>query len=72
MSGKAGGAGNKALKMLGIFVVIGFLVAILRVFDWDPFGVIDWIINWVLMIITSIADFFGGNEYFQKFTNERR
>lgn len=71
MSSKSGGIGGTALKILGVFVVLGFIVALLRVFNWDPFGVIDWIIFWITTIITSISDWFGGNEYFQAFTNKR-
>lgn len=71
MSGGTKKAGGKAMQFLGLLVIVGFAVALLRAFDWDPFGVIDWIINWVITIITAISDWFGGNQYFQAFTDKR-
>jgi hypothetical protein len=68
MPGKnsGGGLGHTIGRVLLALVLIGFLIAVLRVFDWDPFGVIDWAWNLVTTVVTRISDFFSGNRTFQE------
>lgn len=68
--GKKGTLSNKILRGLGILVLMGLAVALLRAFDFDPFGIIDWIFSWVGTVVSAIADFFGGNQYFKTFTDK--
>lgn len=51
--------------LLGI-VVTGLLLALMRAFNFDLFGLCDWAINWIISILTAISDFFSGNPTFQK------
>lgn len=67
--GKKGTLVNKILRALGWMVLLGFVVALLRAFDFDPFGIIDWVFGLTGRIIGAIADFFSGNTYFQALTN---
>lgn len=70
MAGRKGGGGfgNTVLKVLGFLVACGFLLAVMRVFNWDPFGVVSWIWDWFAMIVNRIADFFTGNDTFRRAT----
>lgn len=47
-------------------VVTGLIFALLRAFNFDLFGLFDWVIGWAIGIITSVSDFFSGNPTFQK------
>jgi hypothetical protein len=51
--------------LLGI-VVTGLLLALMRAFNFDLFGLCDWAIKWIINVLTSISDFFSGNPTFQK------
>lgn len=51
----------KFLKDLFMFIIVASIaVAILRLFGWDPFGVIDWVIGFVWGLIDSIASWLEG------------
>lgn len=47
-------------------MVAGLLLALLRAFNFDLFGLGDWLIGWITGIITTVSDFFSGNPTFQK------
>lgn len=49
----------KALKGIFFFVIgAAALIALLRVFGWDPFGIVSWIVDAVTYSITRLADSF--------------
>lgn len=60
--------GNTILKVIGYFLLGGLLIALLRAFDFDPFGIIDWIWNIGTSILNKIADWFSNNDTFQNVT----
>mgnify|MGYP000053810984 CR=1 FL=1 len=48
---------GKFFKGLLIFIIsAAVLIAVLRVFGWDPFGVVSWIWDATLYTITRLAD----------------
>lgn len=57
---------NMIMKVLGAIVLAGFLVAVLRVFNWDIFAVVDWAWQTGSGIITAVSDWFTGNAGFRK------
>jgi putative flippase GtrA len=63
-------SGGMVKQILIFFLACGFGLAVLRVFNYDPFGVVDWLFSWASNIIGRIADFFSGNETFQKATRK--
>jgi hypothetical protein len=48
----------------------GLGLALLKIFNYDPFGVVGWVWDWFVKIVTSIADFLTGNEAFRKITSK--
>ena len=72
MAAKKGGKGmgNTLLRIGGFLIGCGFLLALMRVFNWDPFGVVGWLWDWFSAIVTRIADFFTGNDTFRKVTSK--
>lgn len=74
---RGGGKGmNMIIKIILIIVGAGFVMALMRAFNYDVFGIIDWIwrtgvnvISWVFnKPISGVADTFSGNESFQNLT----
>ena len=57
---------NFALKLILAGVLLGILVAVLRVFDWDIFALVDWIWERITGFINAIADWLTGNKNFQQ------
>lgn len=51
-------------------IVVGFFVALLRQFDWDPFAAAEWALSWVWDSITRVADIWSNNETFQEVTKK--
>lgn len=47
-------------------VATGLILALLKAFNFDLFGLCDWAIAWVINILTTVSDFFSGNPTFQK------
>ena len=58
--------GGTVRKVLLFVVGCGVFLAVMRIFNWDPFGVISWIWDWFEKLVTSIADFLTGNQTFRK------
>lgn len=56
------------MKIFWILICLGLAYALLRTFNWDPFALLEWAWNWIVSIVTRIADFFTGNAAFQKAT----
>lgn len=50
--------------VLGLFAA-GLVLAIMRAFNWDPFGVVEWLGSFVVHIVDHIANFFSGNDTFK-------
>lgn len=50
--------------VLGLFAA-GLVLAIMRAFNWDPFGVVEWLGSFVVHIVNHIANFFSGNDTFR-------
>ena len=48
------------------FLIAGIVLAALKLFDYDPFGLIGKIIEWGLWFINEIADFFLQFEWFRR------
>lgn len=45
------------IKKLFFFIVgAAALIALLRVFGWDPFGIVSWIVDAVTYSVTRLAD----------------
>lgn len=53
-------------KMVMWVLVAGLLLALLRAFNWDPFGVIGWAWSWASGLVTTVSDAFASNPAFQK------
>lgn len=53
-------------KVLMYIVLAGLIVALLRAFNMDLFGLFDWLWGLVSGAVTSISDFFTRNPTFQK------
>jgi hypothetical protein len=53
-------------KILMGIVITGLILALLRAFNFDLFGLSDWLIAWIINILTTVSDFFSGNATFQK------
>lgn len=70
MAHKSGGnsVGRIIMKIFWTLLCLGLLYALLRAFNWDPFVLLEWAWNWIVAIVTRIADFFTGNEAFQRVT----
>lgn len=72
MAHKRGGRGMSIGRMImNVFwgiLLIGLAMALLRAFDWDIFGIIEWIWSGASKLVTAVADFFTGNATFQKVT----
>ena len=50
--------------VLGLLAA-GLVLAIMRAFSWNPFGVIEWLCSCVAHIVNHIANFFSGNDTFK-------
>lgn len=66
---RGGGVGSMFMKSLMYLIIGGFLFALLRTFDYDPFGVINWIFEMFMGTLTRIADVFTGNDTFRRLTS---
>lgn len=66
---RGGGFTDVVMKVGGFLLACGILLAVMRVFNWDPFGIVSWIWDWFAMIVNRIADFFTGNATFRKITS---
>lgn len=66
---RSGGGIGRFFKnaIIGI-VCAGVILALLRMFNYDPFGIIDWAWNWIVHIVNKIATWLTGNEAFRKAT----
>ena len=56
------------VKIFWTLILLGLGYALLRAFNWDPFSLLEWAWDWSVAIVTKVADFFTGNEAFQKVT----
>lgn len=65
---RGGGVGGFLMKGLLFVVAAGLLLALLRAFNWDPFGVVSWAGNLGWSVIDWVSDLFSSNETFQKVT----
>lgn len=66
-----GGFGSKILRGLGFLVIIGLGLAILKIFNYDPFGFVDWLLSTAWNIIQKISNWFASNETFQKIFSQQ-
>lgn len=62
---KGPGLGKKILQIFGYLVLAGFVWALLKQFDLDPFQVVEWAFGHVINLIDHISNFFMGTEIFQ-------
>lgn len=47
-------------------ILLSFGVAIMRIFNWDPFGFLEWTGKWFWYIFTSISDWVVANPTFRE------
>lgn len=59
-----------AKKALMYIVAAGFLLALMRMFNWDPFGVATWICDSIWNLINRIADWFTSMKSFRDATKK--
>jgi len=50
--------------VLGLLAA-GLVLAIMRAFSWNPFGVVEWLCSFIEHIVNHIANFFSGNDTFK-------
>ena len=50
--------------VLGLFAA-GLVLAIMRAFSWNPFGVVECLCSFIVHIVNHIANFFSGNDTFR-------
>ena len=50
--------------VIGILVA-SLLLAICRAFNYDPFGIIDWVVNAVVYAVNRLTDIIFNNPLFQ-------
>ena len=50
--------------VLGLLAA-GLVLAIMRAFSWNPFGVVEWLCSFIVHIVNHIANFFSGNDTFK-------
>lgn len=50
--------------VLGLFAA-GLVLAIMRAFSWNPFGVVECLCSFIVHIVNHIANFFSGNDTFK-------
>lgn len=67
---RSGGIGNRFLQVVGYILLAAVILALLRTFDMDPFGVIDWLWSWLVSIVTRISDWLMNNEVFREITDK--
>lgn len=48
-------------------LIVGLVVAVLRVFDWNVVAAFEWLIGLSMSIVNTVADFFMGNPTFQEY-----
>lgn len=67
MAGKSGGGAGGYFKQYAMWILgLGFGLAVLKMFDMDPLGVVGWFISTSWNIINNIADWFGGSKEFRE------
>lgn len=57
-------------KVFMSILFAGLLLALLRVFNYDPFGIFEWIVSWLKWVIDSIANLFLGSPIFHDITRK--
>lgn len=57
---------NPLIKVIGIFLIAGLLLALYQLFGGDIFRIFQVAWEWILSLLTTIKDFFLQNEFFQK------
>lgn len=65
MAGKGGGAGGYFKQYAMWILGLGFALAVLKVFNMDPFGVVGWFLSTSWNIINDIAEWFGASQWFK-------
>lgn len=50
--------------VLGLLAA-GLVLAIMRAFSRNPFGVVEWLCSFIVHIVNHIANFFSGNDTFK-------
>jgi len=53
------------MQVVSGIVVVGLIIALLRVFDWDIVALIEWVFDFIFTITNKIADMFSNNDTFK-------
>lgn len=62
--------GNLMKKVFMFILIAGLLIALLRMFNYDPFGVVSWVISWIVWGINGVANFFFDSQVFHEITKK--
>lgn len=63
-----GGVISTISRAFMYLMLAGLIIALLRVFNWDPFGVMEWLWSMVMGVVLYVSDWFSGNETFREIT----
>jgi hypothetical protein len=61
---------GRVLNGIVFLIVAGFVVALMRKFEWDPFEAAQWAIAWVWDSIDRVADIWSSNDTFKEATEK--
>lgn len=66
MAKNDGGIVSKFMRLVGLLIILGFFVGVMRVFNWDFIALVNWIWNVMSGFVLGVSDLFSGNESFRK------
>lgn len=66
MAASSGGAGGIFKKGVMFVVGAGVLLAVLRVFNYDPLGIVSFVWDWFAYAANWVSDLLTGSEGFRK------
>lgn len=66
MAASSGGVIGLFKKGVILVVGAGVLLAVLRVFNWDPFGIVSFIWDYFSYAANGVADWLTGSAWFRK------
>ena len=61
---------GKLINGIVFLVIAGFVVALMRKFEWDPFAAGEWVLSWTWDSIDRVANIWSDNDTFQEMTEK--